>query len=52
MYLVFDVVEILCNSTIFLALSIFVYYVEFFKDLDKMVSVFLANIFDPKIIDD
>ena len=51
-YLVFGVVEIQCNSAVFLALPVFVYYVEFLENLDQVVGVFLANVFDPKVIDD
>ena len=46
----FGVVQIQCDSTIFVASPTFVYYVEFVKILDKVVVMFLTNILDPKIV--
>ena len=50
MYLAFVVVKNQCDSAVFLALPVFVYYVEFLKNLDQVVGVFLAHVFDPEVV--
>ncbi len=46
-----DVVKIKVDSALFLALSVFVHSIVFFKDFDQVAGVLLAHIFDPEIID-
>ena len=52
MYLAFDVVKIQCDPAVFFALPVFFYHVEFLKNFDQVVGVFLAHVFDPKVVND
>ena len=50
--LYFDIVKIQCDSTIFFSLLIFVDYVEFLKDLDKVGYILFGHVFDTKFVHD